>query len=107
MRHSKLAVALSAIALVALPASVSAGAPAKTGSTSNANNCWGVVSAQLAQIEGGLGSHVREQSEPRLGLGNVADLFYEMGLIDSPTVSALGSFLASVDEYDGTSCPAN
>ena len=74
-------------------------------SQSSTNNCWGVVSAQLAQVEGGIGQHSSSQATPRLGLGNVARLFYDMGLIDSPTVSDLGSLLASLDEYDETVCP--
>jgi hypothetical protein len=37
--------------------------------------------------------------------GNVARLFYDQGLIPSPTLSALGSFVASLDEYDETVCP--
>jgi uncharacterized membrane protein len=89
---------LTASPAIAAPASQ---APAKN----NVENCWGVVSAQLAQIEGGLGDHTSSQSNPRLGLGNVARLFYEQGLIDEPTLSALGSFLASLDEYDETMCP--
>jgi hypothetical protein len=63
------------------------------------------VSAQLAHVEGGLGEHSSAQTNPRLGLGNVARLFYDLGLIDDPTVSDLGSLLAQLDEYDETACP--
>jgi len=62
--------------------------------------CWGVVSAQLAQFSGGLGSHTSAQSEPRLGLGNVARLF----LGDDAKVYELGTLLASIDGIDETSC---
>lgn len=95
-----------AAASVLASASPTIAAPASQPSSQNsANNCWGVVSAQLAQVEGGLGDHTSSQSDPRLGLGNVARLFYEQGLIDEPTLSALGSFLASLDAYDQTVCP--
>jgi hypothetical protein len=79
-------------------------APAQMHSQGSTNNCWGVVSAQLAQVEGGLGAHTSSQANPRLGLGNVARLFYELGMIDEPTLSALGAFLAGADEYDETYC---
>jgi hypothetical protein len=62
--------------------------------------CWGVVSAQLAQASGGLGSHTSAQSEPRLGLGNVARLF----LGDDAKVYELGTLLASIDGLAETSC---
>ena len=75
------------------------------GQSTSTMNCWGVVSSQLAHVEGGIGDHTSSQSSPRLGLGNVARLFYDMGLIDDPSVSALGSLLAQLDEYDETVCP--
>ena len=84
-----------ASAMIALPAQ------ART----SGKNCWGVVSAQLAKVEGGIGEHSSSQGQPRLGLGNVARLFFEMGLIDSPHVSDLGSLLAQLDPYDDTVCP--
>jgi hypothetical protein len=66
--------------------------------------CWGVVSSQRASTYHDLGSHVSSQSEPRLGLANVARLFFSLGFIDEPSVYALGSFLASVDELSATGC---
>lgn len=63
-------------------------------------NCWGTVSNQLAQFAGGLGAHTSAQSEPRLGLGNVARLF----LGDDAKVYQLGSLLASIDGIQETSC---
>ena len=62
-------------------------------------NCWGVVTSQRASTFHDVGEHSSSQSEPRLGLGNMARLF------DFDHVSELGSFLASVDELDATQCP--
>ncbi|HBY93308.1 MAG: hypothetical protein M5U01_06730 [Ardenticatenaceae bacterium] len=68
-------------------------------------NCWGVVTAQRALAEQGIGRHASSQSTPRLGLGNVARLFYELGIISSPHVSDLGTLLAALDEFEATHCP--
>ncbi len=62
-------------------------------------NCWGVVTSQRASIFHDVGEHSSSQSEPRLGLGNVARLF------GFDNVGELGSFLASVDGLDETQCP--
>jgi hypothetical protein len=62
-------------------------------------NCWGVVTSQRASTYHDIGQHTSSQSEPRLGLGNVARLF------GFEHVSDLGSFLASVDELEATHCP--
>ena len=62
-------------------------------------NCWGTVTAQRASTAHDLGQHSSAQSEPRLGLGNVARLF------GFDHVSELGSFLASLDGLDATQCP--
>lgn len=62
-------------------------------------NCWGTVTSQRASTVHDVGEHSSSQSEPRLGLGNVARLF------GFEHVSELGSFLASVDELDATQCP--
>lgn len=68
-------------------------------------NCWGVVTSQFARADGGIGEHSSDQSNPRFGLGNVAKLFYELGLISDPHVSDLGALLAQLDEFDETVCP--
>jgi len=102
MQTSKPVLLIAALSAFALPSAVQA-APAH--GPSYGTNCWGVVSAQLAHVEGGIGGHTSIQATPRLGLGNVARLFYDMGLIDDPSVSDLGSLLASLDEYDETVCP--
>lgn len=107
MRHSKSFVLLASVPVLILSSAASAGPNSSHsgGGAADSHYCWGVVSSQLAHVEGGLGDHISEQSEPRLGLGNVAQLFYDMGLIANPTVSDLGTFLASIDEYDQTVCP--
>lgn len=102
MHMSKPVLLIAAISAFALPSAVQA---APRHGPSNGTNCWGVVSSQLAHVEGGIGGHTSAQATPRLGLGNVARLFYSMGLIDDPSVSSLGSLLAQLDEYDETTCP--
>lgn len=68
-------------------------------------NCWGVVTAQRALAEQGIGRHASGQATPRLGLGNVARLFFELGITSSPHISDLGSLLAALDEFEATHCP--
>ena len=97
---------IAAACILALPGPAFAAPVSNSQQSATPNNCWGVVSSQLAYVEGGIGEHASSQSTPRLGLGNVARLLYDLGFIQSPTVSALGSFLASLDEYDETVCPA-
>lgn len=62
------------------------------------SNCWGVVSAQTARSDGGLGGHASSFEEPRLGIGNVARLFG----VDGP--GGLGTLLASIDGNEATHC---
>jgi hypothetical protein len=64
-----------------------------------AANCWGTVVSQRATTSHDIGEHSSSQTEPRLGLGNVAQQF------GFDSVGALGSFLASVDGDPATSCP--
>jgi hypothetical protein len=66
---------------------------------SGTSNCWGTVTSQLASTYHDLGAHVSSQSEPRLGLGNVARL------LGFNSVGELGQFLASIDGLDATHCP--
>jgi hypothetical protein len=63
-------------------------------------SCWGAVTSQRASTEHDIGEHSSAQSEPRLGLGNVANLF-----TGSHQPGALGSLLASLDGLDATHCP--
>jgi hypothetical protein len=68
MRTRTLAVA----GILGITASLTVAAPAVA---ADGSNCWGVVSAQAARSDGGLGAHSSSFDEPRLGLGNVARLF--------------------------------
>lgn len=69
-------------------------------------NCWGVVTSQRAVAVGDIGEHASSfAGEPRLGLGNVARLLFDLGLTAGPHVSDLGSFLATVDGIAATECP--
>jgi hypothetical protein len=97
MRKRVLAVVLVGVLALTIPqAALARSAP---------KNCWGVVTSQRARIEQGIGEHTSSQSSPRLGLGNVAKLFYDLGLISNPHVSDLGALLAQLDEFDETACP--
>ena len=62
--------------------------------------CWGVVTSQRASTEHDVGTHAAAQSEPRLGIVNVADLF-----TGTHQPGQLGSVLAGLDELDATDCP--
>jgi hypothetical protein len=68
------------------------------------NNCWGTVVSQRATYYGDIGEHIKLQSEPRLGVGNLAKLF-------QMTVGELASFLSFLDDFTGddpagvTHCP--
>ena len=68
-------------------------------------NCWGVVTSQRATTLGDIGEHASSQDVPRLGLGNVARLFVELGLLIEGHVSDLGTFLAEIDGIAATECP--
>jgi len=108
MRSPKFVFLLAAISALGISSAAQAAptrAQADRGQSTSTKNCWGVVSSQLAHVEGGIGEHASSQSTPRLGLGNVARLFFDLGLIDDPSVSDLGSLLAQLDEYDETVCP--
>jgi len=90
--------AVVAAALVTVPTSAFANAPASP-------SCWGVVTAQRATTEGDIGAHASSQDTPRAGLGNVARLLFDLGISSGPHVSDLGTALASLDGLDATSCP--
>ena len=78
--------------------------PALAGKPANPN-CWGVVTSQRATTVGDIGEHASSQDVPRLGLGNVARLFVELGLLIEGHVSDLGTFLAEIDGIAATECP--
>ena len=87
--------ALALAGVVGIVASLALATPAVA---AEGSNCWGVVSAQAARSDGGLGAHSSSFDEPRLGLGNVARLFN----VEGP--GGLGSLLASIDGNDATHC---
>lgn len=60
-------------------------------------NCWGVVTSQLAGL-GGLGEHASQQEVPRVGLGNLAR---SLGF---DHISEMGTFLAEIDGIEATEC---
>ena len=62
------------------------------------NNCWGVVTSQRASTEHDIGAHASAQTEPRAGLGNLAQDF---GI----SVGEVGAFLATIDGLAATHCP--
>jgi hypothetical protein len=59
-----------------------------------ANACWGQATRVFA-LMGGMGAHASEQPTPRLGLANLARALYDAGVIDEPTMQALGVFVAA------------
>lgn len=58
------------------------------------NSCWGQATSVFAKT-GEMGKHASQQSEPRLGLANLARALFEAGVIEEPTLAELGSFVAS------------
>jgi hypothetical protein len=91
----------------ALVASTVAAAVAQSAAADPPANpsCWGVVTAQRALAEQGIGEHTSSQETPRLGLGNVAQLFFDLGITSSPHISDLATLLAALDEFEQTHCP--
>ena len=65
---------------------------------SDSADCWGKVTSQRATTTHDVGEHAAAQEEPRMGLGNTARFF------GFESVGELGSFLASVDGIEATSC---
>jgi hypothetical protein len=55
--------------------------------------CWGQATKVFAQL-GEMGTHSSQQPNPRVGLANLARLLYMDGVIDEPTMQALGAFVA-------------
>lgn len=58
--------------------------------------CWGQASAAFARM-GEMGKHASQEVTPRYGLANLASILYDDGVIDAPTLQALGAYLVSVD----------
>ena len=55
--------------------------------------CWGQASRVLAEM-GEMGEHASEQSNPRVGLRNLARELYDEGVLVDDSLSALGQFVA-------------
>lgn len=81
-----------ALALVSLFALVLMPAPVKAYS----NACWGQATAVFAQM-GKMGMHASQEATPRAGLANLASALYKDGVLDAPTIQALGAWLVSID----------
>jgi hypothetical protein len=62
-------------------------------------NCWGQVTSQRATSTQDIGEHSSQQTEPRVGLGNLARI------LGFDSVGEMGAFLAEVDGIEATSCP--
>lgn len=90
-----------AIAATLAAAGALATTPAVAAEPPDNPSCLGVVTAQRAVAHHDIGEHASGQEEPRLGLGNVADLL----LGEGAHVSDLGTLLGQIDEDDATHCP--
>jgi hypothetical protein len=84
---------IAVLALLLILLLVLATAPA----TAYTNACWGQATAAFAQT-GEMGEHASQQTNPRVGLANLARyLYYVEGVLDAPTLQALGAYLVSID----------
>jgi len=100
MRLRILTVLVIAVAALALATGAAAGTPTNP-------NCWGVVTSQFAgTAPGAVGTHASDPPTldlfPRPGRSGLGEIVQVLGL---GHVSALGTFLAGVDEVPATSCP--
>jgi hypothetical protein len=77
----------------------SVGAQAAPGSQA----CWGQATKVFAQT-GEMGEHASQQSNPRLGLRNLARELYKAGAIEDDTMQALGAFVADALGLDIDAC---
>ena len=62
-------------------------------------SCFGIASGQRASVVGDTGEHASSFDEPRLGIGQL--IFKVFGFT---SIGEAGSFLATVDGIDATSC---
>jgi hypothetical protein len=67
--------------------------PMAQSNTDQEEACWGQATAVFAEM-GEMGKHASQMATPRLGLHNLALALYDEGVIDSPTLWALGAFVA-------------
>jgi hypothetical protein len=102
-------VVIGSAMLMALVGS-SGSAWADTTAATNAN-CWGTVVSQRATAYGDIGEHSASQTEPRAGVGNLARMFFDLGLTSGPRPGDTAVVLASLDDALGqdpegaTHCP--
>lgn len=87
----KLAVRAGAAVAVAVGLALS---PVRAGATTSDAACWGQATQVFAQM-GVMGEHAGQQSEPRVGLRNLAVALYEQGALPEPSIQALGAFVSS------------
>jgi len=97
---------LAALALVPIactqgtpmsPSSTAFGSPSQAQSMRTAAStsaCWGQATSVFAAM-GEMGTHSSQQSNPRLGLRNLARALYDDGVIPDDSMEALGAFVAS------------
>jgi hypothetical protein len=78
---------LVALLAVAIPHAALAAGP-------GTNNCWGTVVSQRASYYHDIGIHSSSQSEPRLGVGNLAKLF-------GMSIGDLAALLGLLDDFTG------
>ncbi len=94
---------IAATSSAALLLSLSAGPALAVGP--EVNNCWGTVVSQRASYYHDIGEHSSSQTEPRVGVGNLAHDVFGM------SVGELASLLGTLDDAFGqdpagvTSCP--
>jgi hypothetical protein len=62
-------------------------------------HCWGQVTSQRATSTQDMGEHSSQQTEPRVGLGNLARI------LGFDSVGEMGAALAEIDGIEATSCP--
>jgi hypothetical protein len=69
------------------------------------NNCWGTVVSQRASYYHDVGEHASSQTEPRIGVGNLAHDVFNMSV--GELASVLGTFddLVGQDPAGVTQCP--
>jgi len=58
------------------------------------NACWGQATKVFARM-GQMGEHSSQQSNPRLGLRNLARYLYQEGILENDSMQALGAFVAA------------
>lgn len=97
MRTRRLTAIPAALALTAL---VTSAVTAGVGDHNTPiESCFGIASGQRASVVGDTGAHASSFDEPRLGIGNL--VFRVLGF---SSIGEAGSVLASIDEFDATSC---